>query len=340
MTVRFRSLIVLSSLVSLVSACGGGGGGGGGSQDTGSTAPQASISQSNYQSIATVAVAPMSELTTLNAASGMLVGGVEVRENSLSLNRMSTEIYKRFRARGSQLATGVVYNEDCSVSGSVSINESIADDSRISTGDKLSITATNCKESGIPTMNGKMSLEIASVSGDPLNTNRYSLKLAVTFDNFSLTEGTEKVFLNGDLTMSASQAGTSSVTVGMSGSALTLSTSVSGTATGSIKLSAYEFSGTESGDKVTLSGKYTVSGSSAKIGGNYTFNVETLQPVVLSGSSDFPSSGSVIVRGSPATVTVTALSADSVRIDYSEKGDGVITSTNTMTWQAFDALDS
>lgn len=337
MTVRFRSLIALSSLVSLVAACGGGGGG---SQDTSSNAPQASISQSNYQSVATVAVMPMGELSNVNGATGMLVGGVEVRENSLSLNRMSMEIYRRFHGKGSQLATGAVYNQNCSVSGSISIDESIASDSRLTAGDKLTITANNCKESSMPAMNGKASFTVASVSGDPLYSNQYSLKLTITFENFSMTEGTEKVSLDGDLTESASQNGTTDVTVAMSGTALTMSTSVSGAATSSLKLSSYELSGTEQGDKMTLSGKYTISGSSAKIGGNYAFNVETLQPVVWSGTSDFPSSGSVIVRGSPATVTVTALSAESVRIDYSEKGDGVITTTNTMTWQAFDALDS
>jgi hypothetical protein len=50
-----------------------------------------------------------------------------------------------------------------------------------------------------------------------------------------------------------------------------------------------------------------------------------------------PGSGSLIVNGAASSVTVTALNASSVRLDYSAKGDGVITQSTTLSWADFAA---
>jgi hypothetical protein len=64
--------------------------------------------------------------------------------------------------------------------------------------------------------------------------------------------------------------------------------------------------------------------------------VKSLQPFVSTGTA-MPGSGSLIVNGAASSVTVTALSASSVRLDYSAKGDGVITKSTTLSWAEFIA---
>jgi hypothetical protein len=64
--------------------------------------------------------------------------------------------------------------------------------------------------------------------------------------------------------------------------------------------------------------------------------VKSVQPFVSVGTG-MPGSGSLIVNGNASSVTVTALGAGGVRLDYSAKGDGVITQTTTLSWADFNA---
>jgi hypothetical protein len=47
-----------------------------------------------------------------------------------------------------------------------------------------------------------------------------------------------------------------------------------------------------------------------------------------------PTSGSLIVNGAGSSVTATVVS-NGVRLDYSAKGDGVVTQTSTLSWSDF-----
>jgi len=339
MTFSSRSFRAPTALVLslILSACGGGGGGG---STAGGVAPAslASISQGNFQTAAATATSPVGDLMDLNTATSQLISGVEVSAPPLSLASATTEIYKRFHGKGSRLATGVVVTNQCSGGGSVSVDETSVDSATFTVGDRASLTFNNCKESNLPTLNGAATFRIATVSGN-LDSTTYNFGLAATFDNFSFSDAARKLAITGDLQVSVSQNGSSTVNLGLSGSSLAATTTVSGTTTNTYTLTAYSLSVAEANGVASLSGKYAVSGSSTKLGGSFAYNVETLQPLVLSSATGDPRSGSFIVRGAPATVTVTALDATSVRVDYSEKGDGVVSSTNTMTWSAFDLLN-
>lgn len=339
MTFRSRPIIAPTALVLslILSACGGGGGSTApGATDAGS-ASLTPINLANFQTVAATVTAPVGELMNLNNTTNLLVAGVEVNEFPSSLASASTEIYKRFHAKGSRLVTGAVVTEPCTGGGSVSIDESTANSAAYTVGDRATLTFTNCKESNFPLLNGAATFRLTAVSGNP-DTSTYNLSIAATFDNFALTDGTENLTIKGDMAIAASQNGTSTVNIGISGSSLAVTNRVSGTTTNTYALAPYSLSGTETNGVISMSGKYTLSGSSTKLSGSFTYSVETLQPLIMSSSSNFPRSGAVIVRGSPATVTVTALDASSVRIDYSDKGDGVVSSTKTLDWSAFDAL--
>lgn len=339
--IRYRILAVPAAMLLSLSACGGGGGGDGSAAGNGgSGAPAvtlAPISQSNYQTVAAVVVDPVGALADLNSTTGSLITGVQLDEPQLSLAGVSTRIYEKFRAKTPNLVTGAVFTEACSGGGSVTINESVASESRYTAGDRIAITANNCEEADMPVLNGAAALTITSVSGDPINTTTYSVGIGATFDNFALSEGAERVLIKGDLNVNASQSGSSVVNIAISGQALAFTLTNAGVSN-SYLLAAYEFAGSEGNGVTTLAGKYTVSGTSAKLGGNYSYRVETVQPLSISGSADVPSTGALIVLGSPASVTVTALNTSSVRIDYSDKGDGTVSATNTLSWSAFEAL--
>jgi hypothetical protein len=48
-----------------------------------------------------------------------------------------------------------------------------------------------------------------------------------------------------------------------------------------------------------------------------------------------PASGSSIVNGAASSVTITAVDASQVRLDYSAMGDGVITQSTDLDWPSF-----
>lgn len=337
--------VLMLSLV--LSACGGGGGGSDanntGTTNTGSSGGTsttvAALTRANYAEAASIAVNPVGELLNLDQVTGSLTSGVEVKGTQLGLGDATLAIYSRFRARNGQFVTGAVYTENCSGGGSITINENIGSDDRVAVGDSASVTAANCKESGLPAFNGRLSLKVTAVSGDPVNSTRYSMTLAALYENFTFINGSESLAINGDIAISASQDGSSTVNVGMSGNALGFSVVQNGATTASYQISNYSFSGTDVNGIVSLSGKYSMTGNSAKLGGQYAFLVETLQPIVVGGSSDYPSSGALIVRGTPASVTVTAINSGSVRLDYSENGDGTVSATRTLAWTELDTLN-
>lgn len=337
--------VLMLSLV--LSACGGGGGGSDanntGTTNTGSSGGTsttvAALTRANYAEAASIAVNPVGELLNLDQVTGSLTSGVEVKGTQLGLGDATLAIYSRFRARNGQFVTGAVYTENCSGGGSITINENIGSDDRVAVGDSASVTAANCKESGLPAFNGRLSLKVTAVSGDPVNSTRYSMTLAALYENFTFINGSESIAINGDIAISASQDGSSTVNVGMSGNALGFSVVQNGATTASYQISNYSFSGTDVNGIVSLSGKYSMTGNSAKLGGQYAFLVETLQPIVVGGSSDYPSSGALIVRGTPASVTVTAINSGSVRLDYSENGDGTVSATRTLAWTELDTLN-
>lgn len=298
------------------------------------------ITQANYETVTATVLDPLGELTSLNSATGLITTGVEVTAEAAaqSLASVSTRIYKRFTQTTGQFATGAAYTEACSRGGSVTVNESVASNSRITAGDRVTITANNCAESDLPSLNGTLSIAIDSVSGDPVNTDRYSLGMSTTFGNLAMTSGTRRVLIDGDLKIASSQNGSSNVSVSLSGSRLSVSIAQAGTTTNTYTLANFSLSGTETGSTTSLSGSYTLSGNSSRLGA-YSYRVETLRPVVTNGSGSFVSAGAVRISGSPATVTVTALDGTTLRLEYSAKGDGVTTATSSLTRSQFDALN-
>lgn len=349
---RMRNFKLKLGVIALINAallgCGGGGGGssgndsgaaGSGSTSAGNSgASYSAITQANYETVAATVTDPVGELTNLNSATGLITSGVEVDAAPLSLATASTQIYKRFSAKGAQLVTGATYTEACSRGGSVTVNESVVSDSKLTAGDRLTISANNCAEDDLPALNGTLSITINAVSGDPVNSSRYSLDMTSTFGNLTMSSGARRVLIDGDLKISATQNGGSDISVGLSGSRLSLSIAQSGTQTNAYTLADFNLSGTQTATSTSLAGSYTLSGTSSRLGA-YSYRVQTVRPVVVSGSGSFVSAGSLLITGTPATVTVTSLDGTMLRLDYSANGDGIVTANSTLTRSQFEALN-
>jgi hypothetical protein len=331
----YRPVIAASSVMFALSLAACGGGGSGASSTGTPAAVQGGITPSNYQSAAANAVNAVGPLVDIQDVGSMVVG-VQADGGAQGLADTTVGLYKHALALNPKLVTGVQMTQPCDLGGTMSIDTTNTGSS-IRAGDTAKISANNCRFADIPMVNGAMSLTITSVTGDPVSSNNYSLGMAVKFDNFNVTEGAVRTGLSGDLNIAYSQAGTSTVNAGITGQSLTVS-QTGGGAAGTYQLSQYDIKVVTANGNASLSGKYTMSGNSSSVGGSFSYTAQTLQPLVVAFGSSYPSSGALIVRGTPATVTLTALNSNNVRVDYSEKGDGVVTATNTLTWTALSAL--
>jgi hypothetical protein len=335
-------LLALGSAL-VLSACGGGGGGGstgGGGTGGGNppppvqTSPYTVITAANANKVGATTYAASASISDSSYSLTDILTGVSVGKASKSL---VAPVLGMIRHVGGapQLLTGVVISNNCTGGGSVSIDATLANSQTISNGDTMKMTATNCVEDG-STMNGALSITFSNVTGDVLNGTTYKATMDSRFTAFSLASGTDTAILNGDMKMAVDQTSATSNTLTISGTSLQLTEQRAGTTIGTSTLGNYTMTGSTNGTTVTSAANFTLSGNSTALG-NYAYIVKNVQPFVATGLS-MPGSGSMLVTGDASSVTVTAVDSNNVRVDYSAKGDGVITQTNTFTWLNFLTL--
>jgi hypothetical protein len=120
----------------------------------------------------------------------------------------------------------------------------------------------------------------------------------------------------------------------ISGNSLQVTEQHAGTTVATRTLTGYSMTGgIHGGTKVTASVNFAVSGNADGLG-QFAYKVQSLEPFVSTTTDDLPTSGSFIVNGAASSVTATVVPTG-VRLDYSAKGDGVITQTSTVSWSGF-----
>ena len=326
MNKRIVPLALCSALV--LSACGGGGG------SDGAPAP--------------APVSTMSVITTANAnkvAGNAYVGTTVISESSSSLSGILTGVsvgganvgvvtpaleliwraYPRVKA---QLLTGVTLTEACSGGGSIVIEANLRNEQMASNGDTIKMTANNCVEDG-DTLNGSLATTLSNITGDVFNSSNWSATLDTTFTNFGVTSGGDTVNVNGDMKIALTQTNSSTNSVSLSGKSLQTATRRNGATLGTFALTDYSMTGSTRGTTVTSATNFAMSGSTNTLG-QFSYSVRNIQPFVSNGA--MPSAGSLIVNGASSSVTLTVVSTGSVRLDFSAKGDGVITQTSNSSW--------
>lgn len=327
-------LAIASTLV--LSACGGGGG------STGAAGPTP---------VQTSALTPITEANSGKAAASgytanTLIGdssspvtgvltGVSMGGTGISAASPVVTLVKRtFGQGGVQLLTGVTLSQACSGGGSIAIDANLRNTQAVGNGDTMTITAQNCIEDG-NNINGRLAITFSDVSGDVMNSSSGAATLATSLTNFSVASGSETATMNGDMKIALKVTSATSSSVTVSGKSLQISEQKAGATVANLTLSDYSLTGSANGSTTTSSASFALSGNANGLG-QFAYTVKSLQPFVSAGTA-MPGSGSLIVNGAASSVTVTALSASSVRLDYSAKGDGVITKSTTLSWAEFVA---
>ena len=342
MRLMFRGLTG-GFLLSLLAACGGGGGGDSGAAGGSSSTPTLAavvITTANAKTVGGNGL-DIAQNTASAQTGASLVTGVTLSTTSAALpsyEHAAVAIARLARPMSATVA-GVTFNEtvSCSHGGTLSISGNVASSSGLFAGDSISFSASSCREyvDGIlTTMSGGMSMSVAS--GSFTGATPYSVTLATTATNFSVTAGGVTSTANGDMQMAISGSATSE-TITTTGSAFT--TTVNGR---SVALRNYSRTVTIDilAGTVTASVSASVESSSTSLGaGGGKYTISTLTPLVRAVSSGNITAGSVRIVGasnSALLLTVTGTNAFSLAIDAN--GDGTYETTQTATAAELRAL--
>jgi hypothetical protein len=331
-----RTLFLATASALVLSACGGGGSGSIAGPSPVQTSALTPITAANaYQAAASGYSANDLIGNSSTSVTGVLTG-VSIGGTGISAVSPVLKLVKRAAGPGgAPLLTGVTTSEACSGGGTVTIDANLHNAQTISNGDTMTLTAKNCVEDG-NNLNGVLTVAISDVSGDLVNTSTGAATLDTRFTGFSIVSGSETATINGDMKIAFKLTSATVSSIVISGKALQVSEQKAGGAVANLTLADYSLTGNTNGTSTTSTANFSVSGNVNGLG-QFAYTVKNIQPFVSVGTA-MPSSGSMIVNGAASSVTVTAVDASKVRLDYSAKGDGTITQTTTLSWSEFVAL--
>jgi len=342
-----KPLLVLALGSAMVlSACGGGGGGGGGTPSGGGSTPppvtttpppatstQSSITAANATSAASNAYAATTSVGASSTSLTDILTGVNVSRPNISTVAPLLKLVKRAYG-GQQLLTGVTQTQtqQCPGGGTLTIDATVSNVNNVSNGDILKVTANNCVD-GTDTLSGALTINFSGVTGD-INTPVFGVTMDSIFTNFNIVSGTDKVGVNGDMKVVLNQTSASASTIALSGNSLQTTEQQGSAAVVNRTVTAYTVTGSTRDGVSSSAANFGLSGTSPKLG-TFAYTVKNLAPFVFNSSTAVvPSSGSLIVNGNASSVTATVVS-NGVRVDFSASGNGTITNTETVAWDAF-----
>ncbi|MGI9321757.1 MAG: hypothetical protein ACR2O5_10115 [Thiogranum sp.] len=330
---NYVNAAVFVSVSALLGACGGGGGGGGGGNVTASSAP-VTISATNAEEVAAASYKTTAGLEgSGSGATGFLTGavtqttspGIDLVDVLISQAKTIPQLAS---ANPAGSLTGVVVSEtiDCFNSGSMSITFDDSDnDQQLSTGDSMSFAANNCTEDGM-IMNGSVTMNNVSVSGDPVSAP-HSMQLSMQANNFTITEGAETIALNGGMTIAESTNDGVLFTHSITGSSIQVTEG--GVSAG---LSNFSIEATEDNNTLAYTLDLNATVNSSELGGSVTIVTDT----VFAGiDPNEPSSGQATITGANnSRVTLIVMGSDNVRLEIDEDGNGTAETFIDTTWGA------
>lgn len=213
--------------------------------------------------------------------------------------------------------------DSISCSGGGSIDLSLTSDDSGEELESASISFNNCTEDG-ETSNGSIAIDLnLDATGD-------NGTISISANNFTVTGGDEDIAMNGEVTVSM-QSTDSSDTFSISGSSLTVSAGSE-----SISISNYNITAIENiaADSSSLAAGMTVS---SNVDGTVIFAVAP--PLVLNGSDEYPSSGTLTMTHSDgSSLSMNADNGDPATFDFIIS-DGTTTSSGVQRWDETELSD-
>lgn len=310
-----KKLLVLT-LLTTISACGGGGGSSSGANQVTSPTPTVAISTDNGIQVASAAGSGDSITTSISNIVALTAG----QSNQTTINL--TDFTRQLLHLGtSHTLQPLSVTTSCPAGGSLTLPDANATSG--------TVTFSACVGYIVNvTLDGSISF---TVNGD-VNTN-YSA--TVTFNNFTITSGTDVVTINVSMNISGNLVGSVETT--------TVSYSKFNVTKNTDYINIYNFQSTEiydtSTNDYTLSWDYTFESSLI----NGVVQVTTETPIQGNNNNPYPYTGSVVFTGvnnshvRVSTNNSTGQATDTVMIEVDADGDGVYESSQTMTWLQFDS---
>lgn len=216
--------------------------------------------------------------------------------------------------------------------GSISVRfDDKNNDGDYSNGDIIEATFTNClsDQDGSVT-NGKVTFKFTNVFGFPLlQVEPWSFVADAIFSGFQFSfPGRPLLILDGPLQWSQNQKTRDEALIFASGNNLKVTSS-----SDNMTISNYAVTFTENDVTNAYSefGKETV--SSTALGASFVMEVAESAPITGT-NPNFPDTGIIIITGENSALTLTAINNINVQLDLDSNKDGVIDSTEIVTWES------
>lgn len=229
------------------------------------------------------------------------------------------------------LASRSAQTTACSSGGTMEIAPTLHAAGKISKGDRIALSLSDCQLTpDAHPASGKVAFTFNEIDGTFISETPWKASIDVRFQQLAVLLAADAIVGNGDMTLEITQAGEGKRTVRLRGSRLSEEARLTSApeiqfARAARTYKDYDAVGMNAGAKSAWTVNY---GLTMRSGYFYTaeFAVKTLQPIVFNGGK-YPVSGSVKVTGKNSYLTVTAMEGGMARLDFSAKGDGVITET-------------
>lgn len=319
--VKMKQASISLAMVVLLAACGGGGDGG-----SSTSGGSLQITKQNYVEVSEGTVSALDAGESLGSIGAGLVVGAEITAaDTVPLGvialKQSKLMVKRWASGGDSFVVGVVVSETeaCTFGGNAvykytDVNGNEEPDG----GDSVQVTFNQCND-GEYTLNGVMSLEVDSISGD-LETAPSSAVLSISFGNLvAVGQG--------------SAAGSMKITYSLKPNSEDIKLEFSdvsiqeGSETTKLTGLVFNVSSGLQQETLTVSGKV----ESSSLGGSVL--ISTPEPIASNFNGDI-SSGRLVITGANGSATqlrfVNAGSAPLLELD--EQGDGTFEISAPAAW--------
>jgi hypothetical protein len=224
---------------------------------------------------------------------------------------------------------------NCAQGGTATLNIRTANSRQFSTGDVVSIAASNCVD-GTQTANGTITVTFTNVTGTPSSTSAWSATMTMAFDNVTVNDETVARAANGNLNLVYNQTAFRNASFSLTTDSLQVQRTRAGVTTNRT-LTGFNTSGSVNGDTFTYRTAFTLEGNFPRLGQG-SYNVTTTQDFVQQSGNN-PSQGTLRVAASDGSVvTLTAVDSTSVNVATDSNGDGTAEETVTTTWGELGTL--
>ena len=319
MTRKLRNSIIAACAGAILAACGGGSSG---------SAP-ATTSTGNGSDLAGITL-DNAELTA-GAVAGVALGdgvfgamaGLQLPAIPGATGAILTEVAKISRSSQLMASSSAVF--DCTVSGTVDIDITVANALQPTEGDVYALQFAACDEGTGSVVDGGMIITITELDGD-FDSGEFLLGVSMQLSAFQVTEGGETTGANGAVTVAIDSRTPPLTTITVSTSSLATSSAGAAEAVTDLTVTISE----DSVFPVAVSVDTSFTLSSPRIGGD----VSVTTSLTLEASGDeYPYVGELRITGAGnSAIVLIALDPTRVRLEIDLDGDGAFDEVLETTW--------